>query len=139
MGIEEKNPRWLPKYKMATKVFSEQLYSYAEFKFKFGGESDLNWLSYGNFKIDCSHVSRRVSRRTGENYPWKTEEIEPAKRLNQEDNVKQKFNVYGANPSAYSAILVSSILFLENLDCDIFSSNLKSSIIRGKLRKSNFL
>ena len=68
MGIEEKNPRWLPKYKMATKVFSEQLYSYAEFKFKFGGESDLNWLSYGNFKIDCSHVSRRVSRRTGENY-----------------------------------------------------------------------
>ena len=69
MGIEEKNPRWLPKYKMATKVFSEQLYSYAEFKFKFGGESDLNWLSYGNFKIDCSHVSRRVSRRTGENYP----------------------------------------------------------------------
>ena len=67
--FQQKKTRWLPKPKMAAKVFSEQLHSYAKFRFQFGGESDLNWLSYGNFKIDCSHVSRRVSRRTGENYP----------------------------------------------------------------------
>ena len=66
--FQQKKTRWLPKPKMAAKVFTEQLHSYAKFRFQFGGESDLNWLSYGNFKIDCSPVSRRVSRRTREHY-----------------------------------------------------------------------